>query len=189
MASVSGFGQTGPLRDKPAFDFVAQAYGGIMHMTGDPDGPPTFVGIGLADTNAGVHAFAAVGFALFQRERTGQGCHLDISMVDALVHMHETGIYAPSITADVATYEPYVPMRAGRHYQPSSPGGCFQGPRGLDRGVLHPGPDRRAVAGARPARARRRRAVPHQRRPARQPRRAHRADRGVDGRLRPTTTT
>lgn len=134
MASVSGFGQTGPLRDKPAFDFVAQAYGGIMHMTGDPDGPPTFVGIGLADTNAGVHAFGAIGFALFQRERTGEGCHIDASMIDSLVHMHETGIYAPSITDDLRgpkgedlTYEP---MRAGRHYQPSAPGSCFRGPEG-----------------------------------------------------------
>src|SRR3546814_1177223 len=41
LCSISGFGQTGPLRDKPAFDFVAQAYGGVLHMTGDPDGPPT----------------------------------------------------------------------------------------------------------------------------------------------------
>ena len=126
LASVSGFGQTGPLRDKPAFDFVAQAYGGVMHMTGDPDGPPTFVGIGLADTNAGVHAFAAIGYALLRRATTGKGSHIDCSMVDALVHLHETGIYAPSITAD--TDEPYVPVRAGRHYQPSSPGGCFRGP-------------------------------------------------------------
>ena len=128
MASVSGFGQTGPLRDTPAFDFVAQAYGGIMHMTGDPDGPPTFVGIGLADTSAGVHAFAAIGFALFQRERTGNGCHIDASMVDSLVHMHETSVYAPSITDDLE--EPYVPMRAGRHYQPSTPGAGYRSPQG-----------------------------------------------------------
>lgn len=125
MASISGFGQTGPLRDRPAFDFVAQAYGGIMHMTGDPDGPPTFVGIGLADTSAGVHAATAIGFALFARERTGRGTHIDASMVDSLVHMHETSIYAPSITDGA-----YVPMRAGRHYQPSSPGGTFRGPEG-----------------------------------------------------------
>lgn len=133
MASVSGFGQTGPLRDKPAFDFVAQAYGGIMHMTGDPDGPPTFVGIGLADTNAGVHAFGAIGMALYQRERTGRGCHIDVSMIDSLVHMHETGVYAPSITADPrpdGTVEPYVPMRAGRHYQPSAPGAGYRSPEG-----------------------------------------------------------
>lgn len=133
MASVSGFGQTGPLRDKPAFDFVAQAYGGVMHMTGDPDGPPTFVGIGLADTNAGVHAFGAIGMALYQRERTGRGCYIDASMVDSLVHMHETGIYAPSITGPSPRSpddEPYVPMRAGRHYQPSAPGAGYRGPEG-----------------------------------------------------------
>lgn len=123
MASVSGFGQTGPLRDKPAFDFVAQAYGGIMHMTGDPDGPPVFVGIGLADSVAGVHAYAAIGYALFRRATTGRGTHIDASMVDSLVHLHETTIYAPSISD-------YVPMRAGRHYQPSSPGGSFRGPEG-----------------------------------------------------------
>lgn len=125
VASVSGFGQTGPLRDKPAFDFVAQAYGGIMHMTGDPDGPPTFVGIGLADTGAGVHAFGAIGMALFQRERTGRGCHIDASMVDSLVHMHETAVYAPSITDGA-----YEPMRAGRHYQPSAPGAGYRSPGG-----------------------------------------------------------
>jgi crotonobetainyl-CoA:carnitine CoA-transferase CaiB-like acyl-CoA transferase len=125
MCSVSGFGQTGPLRDKPAFDFVAQAYGGVMHMTGDPDGPPTFVGIGIADSVAGVHAFAAIGWALFRRTITGRGTHIDASMIDSLVHLHETSIYAPSITDGE-----YVPMRAGRHYQPSSPGGTFQGPEG-----------------------------------------------------------
>ncbi len=128
MASVSGFGQTGPLASKPAFDFTMQAYAGIMHLTGDPDGPPTFVGIGLADTVAGVHAFAGIGFALLRRERTGRGCYVDAAMVDSLLHLHETSVYAPSITADAP--EPYVPMRAGRHYQPSSPGGVFRGPQG-----------------------------------------------------------
>ncbi len=125
MASISGFGQTGPLSPKPAFDFIAQAYSGIMHMTGEPDGPPLFVGIGLADVNAGVHAFAALGHALFRRERTGRGTHLDISMVDALVHMHETAIYAPSITDGA-----YQPIRQGRFYQPAQPGGVYQGPEG-----------------------------------------------------------
>ena len=62
--------------------------------------------------------------ALFRRERTGQGCHIDASMVDSLVHMHETAVYAPSID------ESYVPMRSGRHYQPSSPGAAFRGPEG-----------------------------------------------------------
>ena len=124
MVSVSGFGQTGPRRDKPAFDFIAQAYTGIMHMTGDPDGPPTFVGIGLADTNAGVHAFASIGYALLARERTGRGCHVDAAMVDALIHMHETSVVAPSVDPD------WVPMRAGRHYQASTPGAGYRSPEG-----------------------------------------------------------
>ena len=58
-------------------------------MTGETDGPPMFAGIGLADTNAGAHAFGAIGHALFNRARTGAGTHLDIAMVDSLFHMHE----------------------------------------------------------------------------------------------------
>ena len=84
MASISGFGQTGPLSDRRSFDFIAQAMTGMMHMTGEPDGPPYFVGVGVADVNAGVHAFASIGYALFQRERTGRGTHVDIAMTDAM---------------------------------------------------------------------------------------------------------
>ncbi|MDH4143818.1 MAG: CoA transferase, partial [Acidimicrobiia bacterium] len=98
MASVTGFGQTGPLRHKTSFDFIAQAYSGVMHMTGDPDGPPTFVGLGVGDTNAGFHAFAGIGYALYRRDRTGRGTHIDISMVDALFHMQETAVHAESMT-------------------------------------------------------------------------------------------
>ena len=125
MASVSGFGQSGPLSDRSSFDFIAQAYAGIMHVTGDPDGPPTFVGAGLGDTNAGVHAFAGLGFALFNRERTGLGTHIDISMVDALFHFQEQSVQASSLTEGE-----FEPMRAGRHYQPASPAGSFKAPQG-----------------------------------------------------------
>ena len=125
MASVSGFGQSGPLSDRPAFDFIAQAYAGIMHMTGDPEGPPMFVGLGFGDANAGVHAFAAIGHALFHRERSGRGTHLDISMVDALFHMHETSVHEVSMSNGE-----YVPMREGRHYRHLSPAGTFRGPEG-----------------------------------------------------------
>ena len=125
MASVSGFGQTGPLRHKTCFDFIAQAYAGVMHMTGDPDGPPTFVGHGLGDTNAGFHAFAGIGYALYRRDRTGRGAHIDISMVDALFHMQETAVHAASMTDGE-----FVPMRQGRHYQPLSPAGTFKAPEG-----------------------------------------------------------
>jgi crotonobetainyl-CoA:carnitine CoA-transferase CaiB-like acyl-CoA transferase len=125
MASVSGFGQTGPLRHKTSFDFIAQAYAGIMHMTGEPEGPPTFVGLGMGDTNAGFHAFAALGYALYRRDRTGKGSHIDISMVDALFHMQETAVHAASMTDGE-----FVPMRQGRHYQPLSPAGVFKAPEG-----------------------------------------------------------
>jgi len=125
MASVSGFGQTGTMSSRPTFDFIAQAYSGMMHVTGHPDGPPLFVGAGLGDTNAGVHAFAALGYALFHRDRTGEGTHIDISMVDSLFHMHENSVQATSITDGE-----YVPVRAGRHYGPVSPAGSFRGPDG-----------------------------------------------------------
>ena len=125
MASVSGFGQQGMLADRSCFDFIAQGMAGLMHMTGEPDGPPYFVGIGLGDTNAGVHAFAGIGYALYQRDRTGNGCHLDVSMVDALFHMHENAVNAASITGGE-----FVPLRQGRHYQPVAPAGTFKGPQG-----------------------------------------------------------
>ena len=125
MASVSGFGQTGPLAERPCFDLVAQAMAGLMHMTGDPDGPPTFVGIGVADTNAGVHAFGAIGHALFHRERTGRGTHLDISMADALLPFHDMTIHTVSMDPDRPE-----PIRQGRHFPTLSPAGAFRGPEG-----------------------------------------------------------
>ncbi len=125
MASISGFGQFGPYRERKSFDFIAQAMSGMMHMTGDPDGPPYFVGVGLADTNAGVHAFAGIGYALFRRDRTGRGAHVDVAMTDAMFHMHEFAVQASSITGDRS-----LPMRQGRHYQPAAPAGTFACPGG-----------------------------------------------------------
>ncbi len=125
MASVSGFGQDGPLADRSSFDFIAQAYSGLMHVTGEPDGPPVFVGTGLGDTMAGVHAFAGIGHALFRRERTGEGAYIDVSMVDVLFHAHENNVQAHSITNGE-----YTPERAGRHYGPVAPAGSFRGPEG-----------------------------------------------------------
>ena len=124
MASISGFGQTGPLAGKTAFDFIAQAYTGIMHMTGEPDGPPNMVGMAISDTATGVHAWAGIGYALYRRDRTGVGTHLDVSLVDSMYHMQEMGVHGPSIDPD------YVPMRNGRHYGPSSPAGVFKSAEG-----------------------------------------------------------
>ena len=94
MASISAFGRTGPLAHKVGFDLIAQAFSGLMSMTGAPDGPPMWVGAGIGDVQSGVHAFGAIGYALFHRERTGRGQHIDVSMVDALYHSHEGNVQA-----------------------------------------------------------------------------------------------
>ena len=125
MASISGFGQTGPLSEKTAFDFIAQAYSGRMHMTGEPDGPPMLIGAGIADTTTGVRAFAALGYALYRRDRTGEGSHLDIGMIDAMYHTQESAVSGPSLSDGEVTG-----MRTGRHYAPASPAGIFKGPKG-----------------------------------------------------------
>ncbi|MCZ6867029.1 MAG: CaiB/BaiF CoA-transferase family protein [Dehalococcoidia bacterium] len=84
-SSISGFGQTGPYREKPAYDQMMQGLGGIMSLTGDPDGQPQKIGVALADIGAGMLAAYAVMTALFHRERTGVGQYIDVSMLDLQV--------------------------------------------------------------------------------------------------------
>jgi crotonobetainyl-CoA:carnitine CoA-transferase CaiB-like acyl-CoA transferase len=125
MASVSAFGRTGPLAGKVGFDLIAQAFSGLMHMTGDPEGPPSWVGLGIADVGSGVHAFGAIAVALFHRERTGVGQHIDVSMVDALYHMHEGNVQACA-NSDGAI----VPVRPGAWHPLAGPMGVYKGPSG-----------------------------------------------------------
>ena len=125
MASISAFGKTGPYAHKVGYDFIAQAFSGLMSMTGDPKGPPMFVGMGIADQGSGVHAFAAIGYALFYREKTGIGQHIDISMVDSLFHMHELNVQAYGLTDGA-----FVPHRMGSHHQLICPCGAFKSPQG-----------------------------------------------------------
>ncbi|MBI3029420.1 MAG: CoA transferase [Candidatus Rokubacteria bacterium] len=82
LGSVSGFGQSGPWRDLPSFDLVAQAVGGGMSLTGEPGRPPVKMGIPIGDLAAGVFAAVGVLGALHRRERTGQGEFVDVSMMD-----------------------------------------------------------------------------------------------------------
>ena len=125
MASISAFGKTGPYKHKVGYDFIAQAFSGLMHMTGATDGPPMFVGFGIADQGSGVHAFSAIGYALYYREKTGIGQHIDISMVDALFHMHEVNVQAYGLTDGA-----FVPKRMGSHHALVCPCGVFKGPQG-----------------------------------------------------------
>jgi crotonobetainyl-CoA:carnitine CoA-transferase CaiB-like acyl-CoA transferase len=85
--SITGFGQTGPLRDKPGYDFMIQAMGGLMSITGEPDGEPMKVGVAVADLFAGQNAVIAILAALQARTLTGNGQHLDISLFDSQVGM------------------------------------------------------------------------------------------------------
>ena len=83
--SISGYGQTGPDAGVKAYDTMAQAAAGLMTMTGDPGGPPMRAGAPLADTIAGTFAFAGILAALLHRARSGEGQHVDVSMVDCLL--------------------------------------------------------------------------------------------------------
>ncbi len=125
MASISAFGKTGPLSHKVGYDLIAQAFSGVMHMTGQTDGPPMFVAMGIADQGSGVHAFSAIGYALYYREKTGVGQHIDISMVDSLFHMHEANVQVHDLTDGA-----FVPKRMGSHHALVCPCGAFKSPDG-----------------------------------------------------------
>ncbi len=92
LASISGFGQTGPSSGRVSFDIVAQAMSGLMSITGHPGAPPTKVGTSIGDVNAAVHAAFAVMVALWHREKAGVGQHIDISMQEALISVLEGAI-------------------------------------------------------------------------------------------------
>ena len=124
MASISAFGRDSPLSHKTGFDWIAQAFAGFMHMTGPADGPPQPVGVGMADVSAGVHAFASIGYALFNRERTGEGQWMDISMIDCIFAMHEINLQVPQINPA------FVPKRVGSHHPLLCPCGVYKSPDG-----------------------------------------------------------
>lgn len=83
--SISGYGQTGPYRDRPGYDFVIQAEGGIMSVTGPVDGEPHKAGVAIADITTGLFALSAILAALHYRERTGRGQAIDMALFDAQV--------------------------------------------------------------------------------------------------------
>lgn len=83
--SISGYGQTGPNRDKPGYDLMAQGFGGIMSLTGEPEGQPMKVAVGIADVVCGLYATIGILSALRHRDQTGEGQHVDIALVDATI--------------------------------------------------------------------------------------------------------
>ena len=83
--SISGYGQTGPNASKPGYDLMAQGYGGIMSLTGDPNGAPMKVGVGVADVMCGMYACVGILAALRHAEATGEGQQVDVALVDSQI--------------------------------------------------------------------------------------------------------
>jgi CoA:oxalate CoA-transferase len=118
-ASISGFGQSGAFRERPAYDLIVQAMTGLMTVTGEPDGPPTMIGEAFGDLTAGLFASWAILAALHQRERTGEGCSIDLAMFDSLLSMMPT-----ATCRYIATGK--VPHRVGNRHALSAPFGAFR---------------------------------------------------------------
>jgi CoA:oxalate CoA-transferase len=100
FGSISGFGQTGPWRDLPAYDLVVQALSGMMSINGHPDGPPTRVGTSIGDLCAGVYAALAIVSAVNERKRTGRGGRVDVAMLDCQVALLESAYMRHHVTGE-----------------------------------------------------------------------------------------
>ncbi|MDQ6949489.1 MAG: CoA transferase [Actinomycetota bacterium] len=119
LASVSGFGQTGPYSDRPAYDMVAQAMGGIMSITGHPGGEPARVGSSIGDLAAALFCAIGVVSALYERRGTGQARHVDVSMLDSQVALLENAIVRYGATG-------VVPGPLGARHPSITPFGVFR---------------------------------------------------------------
>jgi len=117
--SISGYGQYGPNHHKPSYDAVGQAYGGLMSVTGQANDPPTRCGFGIADTVTGWQGAIGSLAALYYRNKTGKGQHIDISQVDTMVYATDQGIMA---TANAG----YQWKRMGSQHPGAAPYDAYQ---------------------------------------------------------------
>lgn len=118
-ASISGFGQSGPLAQRPGFDQIAQGMGGLMSVTGKPDDGPMRVGIPLADLCAGIFAAQGILVALLERETSGQGQWLHTSLLESMVYMMDFQTSRWLIDGE-------VPTQAGNYHPTSIPTGVYK---------------------------------------------------------------
>jgi crotonobetainyl-CoA:carnitine CoA-transferase CaiB-like acyl-CoA transferase len=125
LCSISALGQTGPLASKPGYDYIAQAYSGVTSMIGEPNDAPYLPLVGVGDVSTGVHAALAIVSALRYRDRTGEGQHLDIGLLDVYYHYHEVNVHTYSGSGGSIK-----PTRAGRHMTYVCPAGVFRGKGG-----------------------------------------------------------
>jgi CoA:oxalate CoA-transferase len=101
LASTSGFGQTGPYRDRPALDVIVQAMGGVMSITGEPGGGPVRPGVSYGDIVAGLYTAIGILAAINERHASGKGQRVDISMLDCQVSVLENAIARYHVTGEV----------------------------------------------------------------------------------------
>lgn len=120
VCDISGYGEDGPYRDKKAYDLLIQSEAGFLSVTGTPD-EPSKAGNSVADIAAGMYAYTSILAALLQRGKTGQGGHIDVSMLESLGEWMSYPMYyafdgappPPRTAASHATIYPYGPFRAG----------------------------------------------------------------------------
>ncbi|MCZ6557662.1 MAG: CoA transferase [SAR324 cluster bacterium] len=113
-AALSGFGYDGPYKEKGGFDLIAQGMGGIMHVTGEPDGPPTSVGLPICDLGTGMWAASGILAALHERTRTGKGQRVECSLL-------ETAIGFSSWTSAGWLADHKEPQRMGSRHRQNAP--------------------------------------------------------------------
>lgn len=118
-ASLNGFGQTGPLKDKIGLDLQLQAMSGLMDRTGFPDGPPTKVGAAMGDQLSGTYMAMAINLAFIQRKKTGEGQKIDIAILDSIFSILEAAPISYSLKGE-------VPRRVGNSYPSISPYDAFK---------------------------------------------------------------
>jgi itaconate CoA-transferase len=120
VCDVSGYGESGPYASKKAYDLLVQSEAGVLSVTGTPE-TPSKVGISIADIATGMYAYSGILTALFQREKTGQGGRVEVTMLEALgewmnyplYYAHFSGVAPPRTGPDHATIVPYGRFRTG----------------------------------------------------------------------------
>jgi len=108
MCSISMAGQTGPLSTRAGYDYIGQAYAGVTDGVGEKDRAPSMTTMAIGDVSTGVASAMAIGFAIIHRDRTGEGQHLDASLLDTYFHMHEANVPMIALRGDK-----FQPTRAG----------------------------------------------------------------------------
>ena len=121
MCSISGYGQDGPYARLPGNDTCSQALAGVIQLTGNEDGSPVYSGIYLADMNGGMNGFAAIMTALYAREKTGLGQHIDLALSECLFHLHDVPLIQYFFTKGQTVPQPDGPYGHG-----FSPAGMFR---------------------------------------------------------------